>query len=200
MINLFVSHYQCGNRQRQRELNFCLKENEKNPIIDHIYTFSERPTYTNFFEQTEKFPDDINILANADIYFNETLEHIKGIGQRDCYALTRWELDGNTPVPFEEKHVYNKHAKAKHSQDVWIFKGAVTTVYGSFFIGQPGCDNRIAYEILRGRYKLMNPSLTIQAIHKHKIEAREYTMNTQVQKPWKWVEQTALHSNLRKPI
>jgi len=205
MINLFVSHYQCGNRQRQRELNFCLRENEKNPIIDAIKLFAERPTYTNFFEQTELFPNDINILANADIYFNETLEHIKEIGIRDCYALTRWELDGKTPVLFEEKHVRNKQAKAKHSQDVWIFKGAITSIYGRFPLGIPGCDNRIAYEIIRRGYRLTNPSLTVQAIHLHKIETREYNIPEgwpkQVQTPWKWVEQTVLNPQIkRKPI
>ena len=173
MIRLFVSYYQCGNKKRQKELDFCWNKNNQNPLIDHIVNFENRPTYNQFFEETKNYPYDINILANADIYFNDTLALVKGISPREAYALTRWEVNKKgTIVPFEEMHVENKHAKAKHSQDVWVFKGAVERVQGNFHLGRPGCDNRIAAEIRRAGYKLSNPSFQIQCIHKHREPAR----------------------------
>ena len=196
MINLFTAWYQCHDEERQKELDFCRETNENHPLIDNYIFWEDRFTYYDFFEACKDYPDHINILANGDIYFNDTLSYVTGISARECYALTRWEEEGNSIVPFESKHKYNKYAKARHSQDVWIFRGVPNRIYGAFHLGIPGCDNRIAYEIMRAGYLLTNPSLTIQAIHKHKEEARNYNIPEgvpkQVPKPWKWVEQSKL--------
>ena len=195
MVNLFSTHFDCGHTGRQKELDYCLKVNQKNPLIDRVYKFANRPTFHQFFEQTRKLPvEDINILANADIYFDDSLRYVVNIGPRDCYALTRWEIDEEyNVVSFKDMHAYNKEAKPQHSQDVWIFRGPVMkNVMGHFHIGQPGCDNRIAYEIFRGGYRITNPSLTIKAIHKHKEKERNYTIPNRVSGPYKWVHQTTI--------
>lgn len=190
-INLFINHFQCGDLERQKELDYCLNYNRDSGFFASIINFSERPMYSDFFNKTSEYPNDINVFANSDIYFNDTIKNVQGISQNECYALTRWELDGEEVVKFEEKHVYNKEAKARHSQDVWIFNGAVSGVYGDFHIGIAGCDNRIAHEISR-RYQISNPSNSIQCIHKHKEESRNYNIpqgyNGRVSPPYKWVE------------
>ena len=33
-INLFSTHFQCGNKERQKELDFCHEKNQANPLID----------------------------------------------------------------------------------------------------------------------------------------------------------------------
>jgi hypothetical protein len=188
-INLFVNHFQCGNNERQKELDFCFNHNSNYGYFDKIINFSDRPTYNDFFEATKEYPNDINILSNSDIYFTESILRAKTMSFREAYALTRWEIDeeGNI-VPFEAMHLYNKEAKAKYSQDVWVFRGEVKGVNGYFHIGKRGCDNRIAYEIERAGYRLTNPSNRIQCVHKHKESGRAYTMTDVVPRPYKFVE------------
>jgi len=165
------------------------------------FSFEERPHYTDFFHETQKYPKDINILANADIYFNDTLKFLQKIQPGHCYAITRWEEHEGGIIKFEERNAYNKQAKAKHSQDVWVFFGAVRpAIFGRFYIGVPGCDNRIAYEIGR-MYIVYNPCETVQCIHKHKDPGRSYTIPDasikQIPKPWKWVEPCAINDDGR---
>ena len=196
-INLFVNHYQCGDIERQKELDYCFNINKESGLFSEIINFSDRPKYSDFFKATESYPDDINIFANSDIYFNETIKMVQSMDKNQAFALTRWELDGDKIVPFEEKHSYNKEAKSKHSQDVWVFNGAVKNVLGHFYIGQRGCDNRIAYEISR-RYKLSNPSDKIQCIHKHAEEKRNYSMPHAVPPPYLWVDVNGVEQPRRR--
>ena len=135
----------------------------------------------------QPYPNDINIISNLDIYFNDTINLVREMGVKDVYALTRWEIDNGEIVPFEHKHHYNAEAKAKHSQDVWVFNGVPKGILGNFQIGVPGCDNRIAWEINNARYRLSNPSDKIQCIHKHKEEKRHYTIKKPIPPPYLWV-------------
>jgi hypothetical protein len=205
-INLFISYFQCGDKERQKELDFCFKHNQESGYFSSIINFDNRPTYNDFFKATEDYPDDINVFANCDIYFNETIKLVSGMGNKDAYALTRWELEDGELVTFSEKHVYNNEAKPRHSQDVWVFNGAATRINGGFHIGVAGCDNRIAYEIMRAGYRLTNPSNNIQCIHKHESDERNYTVpegyrNGKVSPPYKWVEVDQTNEvKTRKPI
>ena len=88
MINLFSPYYECGEPERQKELDFVRDKNEANPLLK-VYYFEGRPCYRDFFTATRDYPNDINILANADIYFDETIEKANDIGLRECYALTQ---------------------------------------------------------------------------------------------------------------
>jgi hypothetical protein len=190
-INLFSSYYQVSDPERQAEIDFCRKANNGNKFIDAIYYFEAgRPTYADFFSWMREFPNDINILANSDIYFDETLELVKSIDVRTCYALTRWEEREEGIVPFEKGHTHNG-AKAKQSQDVWVFLGEPRIKDGNFCLGQPGCDNKIAYLIRLNGYQVTNPSLSIRAIHRHKEDARTYNL-PRLGGPFFWPIQTEL--------
>lgn len=192
-INLFISYFQCGDAERQKELDFCLDHNKKSGLFHSIINFDKRPMYSDFFELTKEHKDCINIFANADIYFNDTINLVCGMAKNEAYALTRWEESGTSIVSFEEKHTYNKEAKARHSQDVWVFSGSVDRyIYGEFHIGVAGCDNRIAYEISRAGYTLTNPSDVIKCVHKHADDSRNYNVpkgyrDGKVSPPYKWV-------------
>jgi hypothetical protein len=196
-INLFVNYYQCGTQKRQKELDFCKKNHKECGYFNEIINFSERPTYNDFFNATKDYPNDINVLTNSDIYFNETILEVRNIKQNEVYCLTRSELDkdedGNKiVVSFENKNAYNKEAKARHSQDVWVVNGTARHVLGWFHIGVPGCDNRIAHELNKVGYDLKNPSDVIQCIHKHESDVRDYNLpnnypGDRVPPPYKWV-------------
>lgn len=187
-VNLFINYFQCGDNERQKEYDFCFQSNQDNPLINRIINFDNRLKYDDFFEATQDYPDDINILANSDIYFNETIKNVLNIRDNECYAITRSELKAEKVVPFEEMNTYNKEAKARFSQDVWVFKGAVKRVRANFHLGMRGCDNRVAHEISMAGYKVINPCYTIECIHKHKEEVRNYTITEPVPRPYKFIE------------
>lgn len=198
-INLFINSYQCGTKERQAELDFCLKHNRESGFFNEIINFDGRVTYNDFFRECANYPDDINILANTDIYFNETILKVLDMGNNDCYCITRWEEEEGEIVRFKDKHDYNNEAKEKYSQDVWVIKGKAKGVNGSFHLGVPGCDNRIAHE-LSFKYNVSNPCDKIQCIHKHKEKERNYDIpkgyNKRVPPPYKWIEPSDEEVNL----
>ena len=170
-INLFTSYFKHPNIKRQEELNFCRDINAK-LNFNFIYTYydDELPNYSSFFEKFNSYPNDINILTNSDIFFdNEALEQIRtyftNLNDEDrrttCMSLTRWEyINENTNIA----------PKSQDSQDTWIFYGEVNydESIDDVTLGTPGCDNRILAELLyRYKYNVINPSLTIKTYHYH---------------------------------
>jgi hypothetical protein len=198
MVNLYTSFYQDKNAKRQKELLYCLNQNILNPLIDNIFLIvegevklpisgkliivnSERPTYRNFFDlvnDTVTSANDISIVANSDIYFNDTLAQLD-IKERQCIALSRWD---------KRKDGLRLHNE-RFSQDTWIFKGKIRNVrFCDFYLGIPGCDNRIAYELNRAGYRLFNPATKIQSIHYHQTDLHNYDHNTpKIPKPYLYI-------------
>jgi hypothetical protein len=133
-----------------------------------IAILKERPRYNDFFliVNTHSKPEDINIISNSDIFFNDSLKLIYGIQKNQCYALCRWNIDLDNNIAFFDR---------RDSQDAWIFKGHISpTIDAGFTLGKPGCDNRIAHEIQKAGYLVSNPSLSIQAIHMHNSNVRHF--------------------------
>jgi hypothetical protein len=198
MVNLYTSFYQDKDAKRQKELLYCLNQNILNPLIDNIFLIvegdvklpisgkliivnAERPTYRNFFDlvnDTVTSANDISIIANSDIYFNDTLAQLD-IKERQCIALSRWD---------KRKDGLKLHNE-RFSQDTWIFKGKIRNVrFCDFYLGIPGCDNRIAYELNRAGYRLFNPATKIQSIHYHQTDLHNYDHNTpKIPKPYLYI-------------
>jgi hypothetical protein len=170
-VNLFFNHYRSDSRQK--EIGLCLKKNKE--VFDRVIVFDGRHTFNQIFKMSEGFPDDINVFCNSDIYFKE-IENLKGIKENEAYALTRWDQKGKQLTFFNRSD----------SQDAWVFKGSVNKMNANFFPGMWGCDNRLAYEILRVGYKLTNPSLSIVTVHVHELDERnqERTKENTVPQPY----------------
>jgi len=184
-INLFVQYYKDKNPARHEEIVSCLRKNIDNKFIDRIFLltdidfhivddkiriidYSGRATYNDFFNAISTYAtdDDINIISNSDIYFNQTIEEALRVHPNMSYGLSRWDSDA------EGKLTHYSHVD---SQDCWIFKGHVRSVAGAFCLGKLGCDNRIAWEIKKAGYHLLNPSKTIQACHIHLSGVRNWS-------------------------
>lgn len=178
-INLFVQYYQCGNEERQKEIDACSKLNHKLKHFNKVFSLTDRLTYKQIFELTNEYPDCINVIANSDIYFDETILFARFMNENDCYALSRWDYKENgLAVLFDRKD----------SQDVWIFNGAVRKIEsGNYYLGTAGCDNRIAYELNNAGYNVLNPSKTIHAIHLHNSEFRTYTDIDRLSEPYHFI-------------
>ena len=117
-----------------------------------------RPTFRDFLDLFEG-GDTINVLANSDVYFDETLALVARLGRRDCFALSRWDVQ-----PDGSSRLFDEPA----SQDVWCFRGRVPdALEASFFLGWPGCDNRFAHEVARAGYALTNPARSLRCHHLH---------------------------------
>lgn len=189
MINLFVNYYIDTLPERQKEIDSCLLKNIQNENIGRIIVFisndcqlpialhsnkitqvihNERLTYMRFFQQTQSYPNDINILANSDIYFDSTLIETLLMSKDSCYALRRYEVQHNGNIePF--------HLGGSVSQDVWIFNGNVKYIEDcDFSLGIGGCDNRIAFLIQQAGYKITNPCTKIKTYHLHLVQKRDW--------------------------
>ena len=215
MINLFINYFEHGNPDRKKELEYCLEMNKANKLIDNIIVVNrgERATYGDFFRAMADYGNDVNIIANTDIYFDKTIKEAEVIQKNDCYALTRWENYAGKVISFNARHGrpgYVQPSPPQWSQDAWIFRGSirpesfdnVIAVNGTnrkneeipFCLGIPGCDNKIAAMLREKGYNVINPSLTIRAIHLHKNSSRSYPDYRILRgiKPFGLVHQTSL--------
>ena len=123
-----------NNSVRNKEYEKCLLLNTYNRYIDNIFIINTENgmlTYSRFIEFTKIFPDDINILSNADIFFDESIDLCRHMGDDDAYALSRWDLPkGTVESKFLDAHVVKRQSR---SQDTWIVKGAAKKgINGSF--------------------------------------------------------------------
>ena len=185
---LIIPFFTDKSEERNKELSKCYERNLQCSEIDEIILVIDdktkvkrdskvvvkyvesRPTYSDLFRIANMHNSNgVSIIANTDIYFDEiNLIKIKHtISEEMCFALSRWD---------EEPNGEYVHHRSRDSQDVWIFKGHINTeIKGDFFLGRPGCDNRIAYEIGKAGYEIRNPSDTIKSYHLHLTQAKTYT-------------------------
>jgi hypothetical protein len=186
MIRLFYNYYEDKNPARKKEVDFCLQKNLANPHIKTIIIESNRkPTYTYFFQKINQItePDDINIICNSDIFFDETVVLASNIKHKELYALLRWEWQPNGAALFHER---------PDSQDTWITRGRIENVFGDFTLGIRGCDNRIAHEFLHSGYDVKNPAKSIKSYHVHTSQVRNYTVSDVVPPPYHTFMPTSL--------
>jgi hypothetical protein len=123
-------------------------------------------------------PTDYFALVNADIYFDKTIRDLWNTNMESgptCLALLRYEAS-----------VDDVDADAKlfgprdDSQDAWIFRrdhlAAATdwAALDSITLGRAGCDNAIAGELVRRRWCVANPCMSIKALHLHESGLRTY--------------------------
>ena len=183
MIRLLTNYYQDSSKIRQAELDRCIEDNRNNfreaGGIVHIVQddISGRPTYEDMFNlaNTMSFDDDITVIANTDIIFPvESIEKIKSCMRREiCIALTRWDTPLSVPKKYNDGKSGWKIRLNKYSQDCWIFFGKIKVPKTcNFFMGIPGCDNRIAYELYDAGYKMVNPCKSIVTFHHHESAKR----------------------------
>ena len=210
---LFVQFYNDPNPVRQKELLFCLEQNVNNPLIDIVYIFSEEKTIPSslyngdvqviqvskrqtfkdvmsFINSEEWFKDSYNIIINTDVFFDESLKLIEKVNfnKKVCVALTRHESNHTKKIIRfrEEKYI-------GCSQDAWIFKGQIDVDLNSidFYFGIPGCDNRLAYELDKKGYKLLNPCKDIIVYHYHSFRGPRLE-SKRIPQPYKMLELTRI--------
>jgi hypothetical protein len=187
MFQLITTYYKANESEREAENIQCLLNNLSHPLIERVHLFLQsndfpnipkndrlyyiehgrRPMFSELFEFGNKIENKvIKIVANSDIYFDETLKlAADALDKWDILALTRWDLKEGNSLSF-----YNNFK----SQDVWVFRESIKPKIGGYHIGRHGCDNRLIYEFKSNNHKIANPSLSIKTIHVHQSALRPY--------------------------
>lgn len=176
-MNYYVEYWDCGNEERNTEVIDCINKNIKSNFFKNIFIFSEkeekrllkqtiqskRITYQYIFDNAI---DGINVFCNSDMEFDETIKLAENIKEDEFYALTRYENDLML-------HKNDDPYRGYDSQDVWIWKDRCKIKNANFYLGLPGCDNKIAYFAEAYGYNVKNPSLSIKTYHKHVTNIRD---------------------------
>lgn len=145
-------------------MDLCLEYNNALPFL-YIHDVQPRPTFGQLFELANQFSnEDIFIIANNDIYFDDTLLLANKIKHGEVYALTRYDILNGNAIFFNRAD----------SQDVWIWRGHLPPINADFYQGVGGCDNSIAYILEQNGLKVTNPSLSIKTYHLHESGLRTF--------------------------
>jgi hypothetical protein len=182
VIRLFSSWYDEPNELRRAEYLACLCANLDCKAIDSIHLLVEggeqalpdsakierraiqvRPLYSDFGKWIGELAaaDDISIIANSDIAFDESISLAEmTLGRDECYALARWE----------GKDLFDRN----DSQDAWVFRGKLRPMRNDFPVGVPRCDNRLLHELRSAGYRVRNPAYAIKGTHVHAGQRTEY--------------------------
>lgn len=200
---LIQQYYEPKEAKRAREIRHCLTKNLENPWIDkvvllnekeyklpsnpkiHQHVLGHRLMYSDALEAIRDYvpKDTIVAFANADIYLDDTAIKLWSLNLNDkLLALLRYEED-DPPRLFGPR---------TDSQDCWIVNSQSiqnpNKSWGDFsefriLFGQSGCDNAFAYEMMRKKFLLTNPAISIQTIHCHRSNIRHYNVKDIVERP-----------------
>lgn len=172
-MNLIQPFYIAETEYRNYELVTVHDGNMQNKHFTKIIRPSEWPTFAEMFSLCE---DGVNVLANADILFDDTIALAEKIKPGEVYALCRWQ-NGSCWM-------------RRDSQDVWIIRKAwkwpVVPHVGQHKIGLPGSDNRLAWELKQAGYRVLGPSSMIRCWHIHQSNCRKYEQR--ISPPYSFVE------------
>lgn len=192
MISVFFPYYNCGDKERQKEIDLCLMRNADNKHIKKLYVVIDdgsscpvnsdnvqvlevksRLTYKIWVELTQRYcSKGVSILCNSDIYFDDSLPKIYDVlsQPKSFIALSRWELLGES---------LSKHPNPHWSQDTWAMN--VGEEFSASFLwqidfpmGVPRCDNKIAYLFAIQGWKIFNPVDHLTSVHVHETQMRTY--------------------------
>jgi hypothetical protein len=213
-VILLVGLYQDRAPARMAELLESLRRNLANRQLAEVHVFLEdgldpaahgqlahpkvrlvrherRVSYADLFAYANRRPGQRCIIANSDIYFDQTLARLAThdlSGKLVC--LSRWDVhpDGTSRL-FEHSF----------SQDAWIFETPIRGFSCGWHLGLPGCDNRLAHEAAAAGLTLENPARSVRAHHLHLSGVRRYSEPQRVPgagrgveaawlgRPWLWV-------------
>lgn len=211
---LIQQYFKHSSHRRAREIMTCLEQNIACPYVDTILLLNEtectelptsskirvavighRITYKDTLQaiQTHVPAGDYVAFANADIHFNDTLKHLWRLTMKESrlfLALLRWESEA---VP----RIFGPRAD---SQDTWIVARdcvdfEITEDELGFPYGKPGCDNALALIMMRHKFLVANPAYTIQTLHVHSSNIRNYDPKDVLYRPfYLHLDPTAIHS------
>ena len=198
MLTVFAQYYVPKSALRRKEIDTCFKKNLENPLISKFIIYFEneadmsyfsdvpklekrfypdRMTYGFWLKETDKLPvGSISLLLNSDIYLTESISHLlvhrqSLAEQKRFIAITRYNPDQGSFTLNKDPH---------WCQDTWgVVKAPqpfprALLQEAAFELGQPGCDNKIAYVMHSYGYSVTNPCHKVKTIHLQADDGRSY--------------------------
>lgn len=212
-----TQYYKPDKARRGREIKKCLDENVKCSCIDKLVLLNEKD-FSDDFPPSDKIHQDIvgkrltyrmvvewvqanvpdNVICvfgNADIYLdNASWRDIWSVSLENIFlALLRWDVqEGDAPSKL--------FGPRNDSQDTWGFlSNSVKSKQWDlnaleFPFGKAGCDNAITVEMLRKKFLIVNPALTLKTHHLQLTNYRTYDPKEVVDKScYMYVDPTGIH-------
>ena len=137
--SLYTTYFISDSKERQAEIDYCLIQNLNNEHIDAVdlfistldqhhmtinladyrhklntITLNQIPSYQDWLKHS-KNKNEISIFANADIFFNSTIQYAHNLlnnDKKNLVALSRYDVLTNQEI--------RQHENPHWSQDVWI--------------------------------------------------------------------------------
>jgi hypothetical protein len=199
-------------QRREKELRQCLERNLASNLIDRVVLLNEkkenlpslpspqpnrleeriigkRLSYADVIEAASTFPLDVVVaFANADICIDDpSWRSLWSVNLENKFlALLRYDVpeSGDTT----KATIFGPRAD---SQDTWVIRVAdirdrsAATIAKTlhFNFGRMGCDNAIALEMLKHRFTVINPCLSMKTWHFHASDVRTYNKQDIVDRP-----------------
>jgi hypothetical protein len=193
-IILFTQYYLCDDITK-KEIIYCLKKNLNNKFINKVVVFCEKQCYQEFllyeldkkhklqiipvlnrltFEYWFKYsyknhPNAIKILANSDIYFDDTIDVLRQLEYTKdiLYSCSRVDLDeeGNLVKSRVDKSPDSPVINNTRSQDCWIFKNKLINFETNFILGYENCDILLKHKCTSSGCNFLNLCDHIRCIH-----------------------------------
>jgi hypothetical protein len=166
MVHLFLKTYRDPSPERNAEMARAVSRNKYCRHIDRVVQIAEpaKITVRVLLKMVRHQVGwaDVVIIANGDIYFDDTAVLLNHIGYDECFALSRYEEDGQLCE------------NPQGSQSSWVFRGPPPDVPADFGPYEPGADHRFNYLLQQAGYAIYNPSLSIKSHHLHASQVRYY--------------------------
>lgn len=195
-ITVFTPYFEARTPERQAELDLCLQMNLQcdavtrlvllvddghQPPMTHpkltVRAMPARPSYLQWIELSAELPPGgVSILANTDIYFDDSLRRVHETlaAPQRFIALSRFEKLGTEFKP---------HPTPRWSQDVWGLRTGQALPAPMLKaldvpLGVPRCDNKIAYLFAVHGWTVHNPMAFVRSVHVHETQQRNYDKKT----------------------
>lgn len=195
-VNVFINFHITPSADRNKEILAAMKKNVDDVNVSKLYVIRDktdkhkiksvkivdiildkRPTYRDIMDNINNVtqPDDVNVIMNSDCFFNYNfIQVIENIKHNECYTLNRMEI-----TDVNDLTSISRMVGTTDSQDGWVFRGTVNVEGGNFYLGIPGCDNKMCYQAHISSYELINPLKSdIYLYHYHTDAYRSYNEHT----------------------
>ena len=196
-----TQYYTPTNKARSKEIRTCFERNCASNLIDRIVLLNEKPegaditsshvkveervigkrlSYADVIRAAAAFPPDVVVaFANADICIDDQSWRALWTAnlENKFLALLRYDVPKSGLVG--DATIFGPRAD---SQDTWVVRAAdiqardweKVAASVDFLFGRMGCDNALALQMLRHRFTVVNPCLTLKTWHFHGSEVRTY--------------------------
>ena len=167
--NLYCIHKNLLNKHVNKVILF-LEKGCQSPLflkekIESIEV-EDRISYKQWIDFSQKI-EGIKILANSDIYFDETIVNLNEVDWNNNLAiLSRKDLkkDGQV-VDSEVFYESGKKINPVCSQDAWAYKYNLKEFYSNYKLGYWHCESRFRTEAIAAGIDVKNLTNYVRIIH-----------------------------------